>query len=285
MNSSRPSPIAGRWYPNDPEQLAETVDRYINAAVLPSFEGEIIGVMAPHAGLIYSGPVAGYSFAALKGMQPELVVVVSPMHHPYNQQLLTSAHSNYATPLGQVPVDHNLLGMLNDKLEDEGGVQLTAIKNDPEHSLEIELPFLQRVFPSSFRLLPIMVREQTRQVARSLGTALAALLQGEPAVLVASTDLSHFFSQAVAKDLDEEILRRVESLDPNRLFEAEEQGLGYACGHAALAAVVWACKSLGANQAKVLHYATSGEVSGDFSQVVGYASAVFTRPTSSFSTN
>jgi MEMO1 family protein len=285
MQSSRPSPIAGRWYPDDPKQLADTVDRYINAAILPPLQGEIVGVMAPHAGLVYSGPVAGYAFAALKGMQPEVVVVISPMHHPYRQPLLTSAHSHYATPLGLIPIDHQLLGLLNDKLEAEHDIQLTAIKNDPEHSLEIELPFLQSVFPSGFQLLPIMVREQTRQVAKSLGTTLAALLQGKPAVLVASTDLSHFFSQAVANNLDNEFLRRVASLDPNRLFEAEEQGVGFACGHAALAAVVWACKSLGATQAKVLHYATSGEVSGDFSQVVGYGAAVFTRQYDGLSAN
>ncbi|MFU8773450.1 MAG: AmmeMemoRadiSam system protein B, partial [Anaerolineales bacterium] len=212
--------------------------------------------------------------------QPELVAVVSPMHHPYSQPLLTSAHSNYATPLGLVPVDHQLLKVLNEKLETEAGIHLDPIRNDPEHSLEIELPFLQRVFPQGFRLIPIMVREQTRKAAKALGSALAAVLQGKSAVLVASTDLSHFFSQPVAKDLDDEILRRVESLDPNTLFEAEEQGIGYACGHAALAAVLWASKSLGANQAKVLHYATSAEVSGDFSQVVGYASAVFTHSSS-----
>jgi MEMO1 family protein len=277
MHNTRPSPIAGRWYPDDPKQLADTIDQYVNAAILPDLDGEVVGVMAPHAGLIYSGPVAGYAFAALKGIEPEIVAVVSPMHHPYSQSILTSAHSDYATPLGQVPVDHLILGKLNDRLK-EAGVELSPIRNDPEHSLEIELPFLQRVLPEGFRLIPLMVREQTREVAQALGLALASVLQDRPAILVASTDLSHFFSQSVAKDLDTEILRRVESFDPNALFEAEEKGKGYACGHAALAAVLWASKSLGADQARVLHYATSGDVSGDHSQVVGYASAAITRP-------
>jgi len=278
MSNPRPSPIAGRWYPDNPKQLADTVDGYINAATLPDLDGEVVGVMAPHAGLIYSGPVAGYAFAALQGIEPEVVAVVSPMHHPYNQPLLTTSHSDYATPLGLVPVDHQNLGILNDKLKAEADIQLSPISNDPEHSLEIELPFLQRVFPKGFRLIPVMVRDQTRRIARALGLALASVLQSRSGILVASTDLSHFFPQSVAEGLDTEILRRIESFNPNMLFEAEEQGKGYACGHAALAAVLWAAKSLGADQTKVLHYATSGDISGDRSQVVGYASAVITRP-------
>lgn len=278
MQNPRPSPIAGQWYPDDPKRLADTVDQYINAAILPELEGEIVGVMAPHAGFPYSGPVAGYAFAALKGIVPEVVAVISPMHYPYDQTILTSAHSDYATPLGLVPIDHQILDALGEKLRTGSGLHLSPVSNDPEHSLEIELPFLQRVLPEGFRLIPLMVREQTRKIAKSLGQALASALQGRPAVLVASTDLSHFFSQPVARDLDTEFIRRVESFDPDKLFEAEEQGKGYACGHAALAAVFWAAKSLGADHIKMLRYATSGDVSGDHSRVVGYAAAAITRP-------
>src|SRR5512144_2780453 len=109
----RPSPIAGQWYPGDPKRLSASVDQFIQAAELPKLEGEVIAVVAPHAGHMYSGPVAGYAFAALSGSTPDLVAVVSPMHYPYEQPLLTAAHQAYATPLGVIPVDTAAVQALN----------------------------------------------------------------------------------------------------------------------------------------------------------------------------
>lgn len=272
----RPSPIAGQWYAGDPKRLAASVDRYINEAQLPPIHGKIIGIIAPHAGHMYSGPVAGYAFAALRGLQPDLVAVISPMHYPYFQPLITSAHSAYATPLGTIPIDQEALKILEGHLKADSGLALARISRDPEHSLEIELPFLQRVLPQGFKLLPIMMREQNKTLSRRLGTALAQTLQGRSAVLVASTDLSHFYPQEVAKDLDREILRRIEAFDPDGVIQAEEDGKGFACGRGAVAAVLWAAKELGADTVTLLHYATSGDVTGDFSQVVGYGAAVIT---------
>jgi AmmeMemoRadiSam system protein B len=103
----RPSPIAGQWYPGEADQLAKSVDGYLNAAHLPEIHGRIVAVVAPHAGYMYSGPVAGHAFAALRGLQPGVVALVSPMHHPYFQPLLTTAHTAYSTPLGVVPVDRS----------------------------------------------------------------------------------------------------------------------------------------------------------------------------------
>ncbi|UCH60664.1 MAG: AmmeMemoRadiSam system protein B [Anaerolineales bacterium] len=271
----RPSPIAGQWYPADPRRLAESVDEYIHAAGSINIEGEIIAVMSPHAGHRYSGPVAGYAFAALQGLKPELVAVVSPMHYQYHEPLLTSAHEAYSTPLGSLMVDRQALDALELQLQASLGFGLAPIKNDPEHSLEIELPFLQRALQSEYRLLPVMVRDVSPRVTRALGKALAKTLSGRQALLVASTDFSHFYPQNVARNLDGEMLRRVETFDPAGLLKAEEEGKGFACGRGALAAVMWAAQELGANRAQVLNYATSGDVSGDLSQVVGYAAAVF----------
>ncbi len=273
----RPSPIAGQWYPRDPQRLAASVDGYINAARLPAIEGQIVAVVAPHAGHIYSGPVAGYAFAALRGLTPDLVAVISPMHYPYPQPLLTSAHQGYSTPLGDIPIDLDALQLLDDCLRDELGFGLSPVKNDPEHSLEIELPFLQRTFPKGFQLLPVMVRDQRQRVAACLGYSLAQVLRGRNAILVASTDLSHFYNQETAETLDSEMLRRVGAFDPEGVLDAETTGKGFACGHGALAAVLWAAKELGATAVKVLHHATSAEITGDFSQVVGYGAAVVTR--------
>lgn len=273
----RPSPIAGQWYPGDAKRLAASVDEYIHTARLPHVKGQVIAVMSPHAGHRYSGPVAGYAFAALREMEPELVVVVSPMHYLADQPLLTCGHDAYSTPLGDVFVDREAVQSLETYLQVELGYGLSPVINDQEHSLEIELPFLQRVIGKTFGLLPVMVRDVSVKVTRSLGQALAKVLVERKAILVASTDLSHFYPQSVAESLDGEILRRVEAFDPEGVLRAEEEGKGFACGRGALAAVMWAAKGLGANHAQVLNYATSGDVTGDYNQVVGYAAAAFTR--------
>jgi len=156
MPDVRPSPIAGQWYEGDPEMLARAVDEYLEEAKLPELNGEVIAVIAPHAGHRYSGAVAGYAFAALLTLRqargdPDLVAVLAPMHHPYSEPLITTAHEAYSTPLGEVPVDKEALRALNAILESELGFGLSYVSNDKEHSLEIELPFLQRLF-SPWRL-------------------------------------------------------------------------------------------------------------------------------------
>jgi hypothetical protein len=184
----------------------------------------------------------------------------------------------YQTPLGAVWIDRQAIEALSSYLQTELGYGLSAVRNDQEHSVEIELPFLQRVLTEPFRLIPVMVRDQSLTVARALGQALAKVLAGKKAVMVASTDLSHFYTQKQADALDAEMLRQVEAFDPAGVIQVEEEGKGFACGRSALAAVLWAAKDLGADTARVLHHATSGDITGDYSEVVGYAAAVITRP-------
>jgi AmmeMemoRadiSam system protein B len=277
LTGTRPSSIAGRWYPADPQRLADSVDAYIQAARLPDIPGEVVAVMAPHAGHLYSGPVAGFAFAALEGLEPEIVAVIAPMHYPAPYPLLTTTYSAYATPLGAIEVDEETLHSVEASLQNELEFGLAPVKNDPEHALEIELPFLQRVLPEGFRLLPVMVHDASKRVASALGNALARALEGRRALLVASTDLSHFYPQPVAEALDGEVLRQVEAFDPEAVLSVEEEGKGFACGRGALAAVLWAAKELGANHVQIVRHATSGEITGDYDRVVGYAAAVITR--------
>jgi AmmeMemoRadiSam system protein B len=276
----RPSPIAGQWYPGDPERLAREVDRYVAAAQLPPIPGQVVAVMAPHAGHRYSGPVAGYAFAALRGLSPEVVAVISPMHYPYQQPLLTTAHQAYATPLGIILVESVAVKALDERLQERLGFGLTRVANDPEHSLEIELPFLQRVLSRPFQLLPVMVRDQSARTAQVLGEALAEVLAGRRTLLVASSDLSHYYPQSLANSLDDTMLRQVAAFDPQGVIHIEEAGKGFACGRAAVAAVLWAARGLGADRVQILRHATSGDVTGDYSQVVGYGAAVMTRSAS-----
>jgi len=270
MLDLRPSPIAGTWYEANPTALASTIDSFLNDAQPPHLTGDIIAVIAPHAGHRYSGQVAGHAFATLRNLQFDLIVVLSPYHNHSQHSILTTAHQAYSTPLGNIEVDRDALAELQSKLD----TPITPISNDKEHSLEIELPFLQRVLKSEFKLLPIMLRAQDPQVAQKLGNLLAQILKNKKALIVASTDLSHFYDQEIAKILDSEMLKRFESFDPASIFEAEQTRKGFACGHAAVACMLWAARALGADKVQILNYATSGDVTRDYSSVVGYGAAV-----------
>jgi MEMO1 family protein len=274
MLDVRPSPIAGTWYEGDANVLARIVDQYLDDAQLPELDGEVIAVIAPHAGHLYSGAIAGYAFKALHSRSPDLVAVIGPMHHPYPQPLITSAHDAYFTPLGNVSIDKATLHQLDEALKSELDVGLSPVSNDPEHSLEIELPFLQRVLKSKWKLLPVMVRAQEARVSEGLGKALAKVVANKNFVLVASTDLSHFYNQKTALTYDRAMLDQIESFSPEGAFDVERAGKGFACGLGAVTAVMWASRELGADKVKVLRHATSGDVTGDYSSVVGYGAAV-----------
>lgn len=283
MLDVRPSPIAGQWYEADPEMLARNVDEYLEEAQLPALDGEVVAVIAPHAGHAYSGAVAGYAFAALRdastrlSASPNLVAVIAPMHHPYVEPLITTAHDAYSTPLGNVPVDKDALLELDTILKSELGFGLSPVSNDKEHSVEIELPFLQRALASDqseWKLLPVMVRAREPRVSEGLGKALANVLRDKNFALVASTDLSHFYDHKTALTYDRAMLNEIESFNPEGAFDVERAGKGFACGLGAFTAVLWASRELGADKVQVLRHATSGNVTGDYSSVVGYAAAV-----------
>ena len=273
----RPSPIAGTWYEGNPTKLAAEVDRYLSDAALPDLDGDVVVLIAPHAGYMYSGAVAGHAFAAVQGQSFDLVAVLSPMHASHRDAFLSSAHTAYATPLGKIPIARDAVDSVDEILRAELGFGITPIANDREHSLEIELPFLQRALKNDFELLPIMIRSTNPHELEVLGKALSKVLRGKKALIVASTDLSHFYSQDDAKTLDSEMLHQIETFSPEGVLNAEEMGKGFACGRGAVAATLYAAKEMGAEHVKILNYATSGDVSGDYSSVVGYGAGVVYR--------
>jgi hypothetical protein len=266
------------WYSGDPQRLAQTVDAYIENADPPDVAGKVVGLVAPHAGYQYSGPVAGYAFKTVQGRHFDRVAVLSPMHQYMPHPLLTSAHTAYQTPLGQIGLAEDALAAIDEKLQAQTGMQLTAVSNDQEHSLEIELPFLQRALSGDFELVPIMMRDQSRRVAQNLGQILAETLDKETTLLVASSDLSHFYSEARANQLDDLVLKALGDFSPEALFDLHEQGLGQACGLSPIATVLWAAREWGAEDVTLLNYNTSAAVTGDRSSVVGYGAAAITRP-------
>lgn len=274
----RPSPIAGQWYNGDPQDLAADVNRYLALAQPPILDGEVVSLVVPHAGHAYSGPVAAFAFKTVLGKAYDLVAIVAPMHRLYPQPLLTSSHAGYATPLGPIPLAMDVIDGLDEQLEASLGFKLARVTRDTEHSLEIELPFLQCALPEPFELLPIMTRDQEPETMQALGAGLAKVLKDRRALLVASSDLSHFYSARVAQRLDSEILHAIEAFSPEGLFAADRAGKGYACGLGPIAAVLWASQALGATAAHVVNYATSGDITQDYTSVVGYGAAVITKP-------
>jgi hypothetical protein len=275
MTDSRPSPIAGTWYPGDPEILQDSIDRQLDAVEVDHIPGTLMGIVAPHAGHRYSGQIAAKAFRCLTGLEPDVVAVVSPLHHPHHGKLFTTAHKSYRTPFGEIPVDHALLEQLETHLEKKS--DLVRIRRDQEHSIEIELPFLQRVLHHPFQLLPLMLLDQTQPLTEQVGHALGKVLEDKNAILVASSDLSHFYPSTIAQKLDTNMLNLMEAFDPSGILTAEEERRGFACGRGAIAAVLWAAKDLGADQCKVLAYAHSGDVTGDQQAVVGYGAAAIYR--------
>ena len=264
--SIRHSVIAGSWYPGDPRQLRAMIDGFLAQVPAQPLEGELRGLISPHAGYVYSGQVAAHAYAQLRGKAFSRVVVVSPVHRVYTGEFATTDKDYYETPLGLVPVDWDLVHAV------EHRIGLNHVSQDMEHSLEIQLPFLQHVL-GDFALTPIMMGEQDLSSATNLGRALAEAIGQQTVLLVASTDLSHFHRYEAAVRLDQLVLDHITAYDPEGLARTLDTHKAEACGGGPVMAVMLAAKELGANRAVLLKYMNSGDVTGDHSGVVGYAAA------------
>ena len=269
--------VAGTFYPADPKELASMIDGFLAKATPPPLEN-VVALVAPHAGYVYSGPVAAWSYALLKGKKFDRVVVIAPSH--YEAFGFSSVYDGaaYATPFGQVPVDQAFAAKLAKaspliKLSSAGH----AVSADHlEHSIEVQLPFLQRVI-GQFQLVPVIMGDQSYEACRALGLALAKLIAGSNTLIVASSDLSHYhtYDQAVAEDL--KTLNAIGEYDYFDLARNLEMQVWEACGGGPIVATMIAAERLGANQAKVLHYANTGDVTGDHSRVVGYGAVALVK--------
>jgi AmmeMemoRadiSam system protein B len=265
----RPSPIAGQWYPGTADRLRSQITSFLQGAQVAPIDGQIVGLVVPHAGITYSGEVAAHAYRLVQGKSYEVVAIVAPNHRIVNNApYLVADYAAYSTPLGNVAVDEELLAQVDSRLG------LTRIQRDEEHSLEIQLPFLQVALADSFRLLPIMLNDRSPRVVRALGKVLAETLRDQNVLLVASTDLSHFYDAQTAAQLDRTVTARIARFDPEGLLDVLETGEGQACGGGPVVAAMLAAQDLGADHARILKYANSGDVTGDYRRVVGYAAAV-----------
>ncbi len=272
----RPSPIAGSWYPGDKATLQKAVQGYIDQASPSNLEVILHGLIVPHAGYFYSGTTAGYAFRCVQGLSFDVCVVISPLHDYQTAELLTSSHSAYATPLGEVPIAADLVEEIDRDLQASAGLSLQRIGNDPEHSLEIQLPFLQVALKDAFQLVPIMARTLNAASLQAAAHSIHKALAGKRTLIVASTDLSHFYPQSTALKLDRVMTGRFTAFDPAGVLEAEAHQEGFACGAGAVALALWTTRLMGAMHVTLLHHSTSADASGDTSRVVGYAAAAIT---------
>ncbi|PYQ18085.1 MAG: AmmeMemoRadiSam system protein B [Acidobacteria bacterium] len=275
MDPIRRAAVAGSWYPGTPAAIAAEVEGYLAAARPPAVPGRLVGLISPHAGLRYSGPVAAHGYGLLRGRPRLTVVMVGPSHHSAFEGVAVYARGAFETPLGRVPIAEEIAeGLL---------AAGPALCDDPErhrdeHSLEMQLPFLQHVVPD-LRLVPLLMGSQSREEADALAEALAGVLAGRDVLLVASSDLSHYQPAPVANRLDAEVAECVGRFDPEGLMARLERRHDHACGGGPMVAVMKAARSLGADRATVLRYGDSGDVGeGDKSRVVGYLSAALSAP-------
>jgi len=262
--------VAGMFYPGDAGVLRRDVDALLGAAPKHRAGRPILAVIAPHAGYMYSGGTAARAFARLRGALYETVVVVSPSHREFFDGVSVYSGEAYATPLGEIPID----SVLRDELVRTcGHVSASPEGHRSEHAVEVQLPFLQRVL-GPFRLLPVVIGNQRRSICMELGERLGALLTGRPALLVASTDLSHYHPAREATMLDDVFIRVLERGDEEAMMRALEEGSTEACGGGPVVTVLHAARAMGRAAVEVVARSTSGDITGDNQSVVGYVSAV-----------
>lgn len=277
VSTIRPSAIAGTWYPGSAPALSRAIEGYLAGAPAVTMPGKILALVCPHAGHVYSGPTAAHSYAQVRGVGFTRIILLGPLHRPlWGSRLgpfMVPAEDAYATPLGNAPVDRGFIAELGQR------VPLTTVRGDEEHSLEIQLPFLQ-VALERFSLVPIMLGEQIADpgAATRLAALAAALadLADDATLLIASTDLTHLDNYAEVVRIDRKLVELVAAFDVDALAAALATEQVQACGATGLVAVLSAARRRGATAAQVLAYSTSGDVTGNKrpgTYCVGYLAA------------
>ena len=277
----RPAAVAGMFYPREPLALREALDAAYRSPLGPGVRSpistparEVFGLICPHAGYIYSAPAAAWSFAQIStAARPEAVVLLGVNHRSAGASIALSDVTAWETPLGVVPVAHDLGVRLR---ELEPSVVVDEYAHRQEHSLEVQLPFIQALFGETM-ILPIVLAHPVWDTVFRLGMALSKLAADHRLLFVASTDFSHYLPQREAEKLDQLALAQIASVDPDGLL-AVVQRMGITmCGVLPVTALLIAARGAGIHTGTILHYHTSGDVTGDRQEVVGYGAAVLYR--------
>jgi len=274
---------AGAFYEGNAESLKRQIKNCFLHEIGPGRIPEvvktglrnIIGLVCPHAGYMFSGPVAAHAYykLALDG-KPDVVVIFSPNHTGYGSALAVMNEGVWRTPLGDVEVESETANQI---VNESRIIDVNDSAHRLEHSIEVQLPFLQYLYGSEFKLVPICFLMQDLSSAREVGQAVAKVLAGKNAIIIASSDMTHYEPQERAAEKDKLALEAVEAMDESRFYSIIETQRISACGYGPITALITAAKILSAKEAKLLCYKTSGDVIGDYSSVVGYAAVCFTK--------
>ena len=271
MNALRKSIIAGSWYPGNPSILRRDIENYFNSVTDLELEGDVVGLIAPHAGYAYSGQIAASAYNLVRGKKYDAVIVVGPSHRVAFHGVSIFSTGGYETPLGIVPVAEELAKKI--KILSKTVVDIPEAHLQ-EHSVEIQLPFLQ-VALDDFSFIPLVMGDQGANTCQELAAVLYEAARGKKILIVGSSDLSHFYNYNMAKKLDAVVLRHLKDGDAVGLLESLENGTAEACGGGPMVVAMLVARMMNANKPHLLKYANSGDVTGDKSSVVGYAAAVY----------
>jgi len=274
--------VAGSFYSRDPQRLRRDIEACFKHALGPGrlpIEGDkprtITSLVCPHAGYIYSGPVAAHSYLALsEEKKPDTAIILCPNHTGIGSALSLMGEGVWETPLGRVKIDEEISRSI---FNASGMVDMDETAHVYEHSIEVQLPFLQYLYGSMFQLVPICMGLQDLDVSRNLGEAIAKATASKNTVIIASTDMTHQEPQQSASYKDHLVLDAIVAMDEELVQKTIQNHRITMCGYGPVSAAIVASKKLGANKAEILSYHTSGDMTGDFEAVVGYSSAKITR--------
>lgn len=269
--------VAGSFYTANPRELSRQIKEFLDAVPKKKINGEIIALISPHAGYIYSGQVAAHAYKLLQDNPFDKVIVLAPSHRVYFHGSSIYSKGAFRTPLGLIPVDNEISQRI---MQGNPAVSFLPQAHAQEHSLEVQLPFLQTVL-KDFKLIPIVMGDQGKEGCKELSDAIFNAIKGKKVLIVASSDLSHFHTYDEAVKLDKVVMDRVRDLDPQGLAQDISAGRCEACGENPIITTMLLAQKMGANRAIVLKYANSGDVTGDKDRVVGYLAAVLYKETRS----
>jgi AmmeMemoRadiSam system protein B len=280
MPTLRRAVVAGSFYEGKPEALRAQVEacflHRLGPGKLPTVNSagprQILGLVCPHAGYMYSGPVAANAYFSLaQDGKPDTVIILGPNHTGYGNPLSAMREGAWQTPLGNVPIDSEVA---DDIAEETGIVDFDEVAHRHEHSIEVQLPFLQYLYGDAFKFVPVCFLMQDLETATEMGRGLAEVLANRNAVVIASSDFTHYEPQARVNKKDQDALQALEALDEKKFYEVLDAENVSACGYAPIAALMTYAKALGAKKAEVLTHKTSGDITSDKSSVVGYAAVI-----------
>jgi len=270
--------VAGMFYPKEKNELKKIIkDCFLHkfgpGKTPPSnIKKKIFGVICPHAGYMYSGPIACHSFYAITSDTPELFIIVGPNHWGIGSSIATMKDCKWSTPLGDIEVDSEAAEEISHLSKI---IDIDYFSHTREHSLEVQIPMIQETY-SDFKILPISMINQDKDTAKDVGLAMVKIAEKKKVMIIGSSDFTHYEQNEFAHKQDMALIEPILKLDVEKFYEILEEKNVSACGYGAIASTMIACKELGATKGELLKYATSGDITGDTKSVVGYGSIVFT---------